>query len=70
MARSCPGDQDTTVQPRFDYPRDHGQDAWAHAAEPKELVWVKGAGRVDLCDGVDLIRFDRLTAVFEEHLVA
>ncbi|WFU10316.1 hypothetical protein QA646_05515 [Rhizobium sp. CB3090] len=28
---------------------------YKRAAEPKELVWVKGAGRVDLCDRMELI---------------
>lgn len=40
------------------------------AAEPKELVWVRGAGHVDLYDRVDLIPFDKLTSFFHQHLAA
>lgn len=45
-------------------------DAYARAAEPKELVWVPGAGHVDLYDRVTLIPFDRLTSFFVRHLAA
>ncbi|MGQ3292144.1 MAG: alpha/beta hydrolase, partial [Shinella sp.] len=50
--------------------REFSEDAYKRAAEPKELVWVKGAGHVDLYDRVDLIPFDRLTAFFDQHLEA
>ncbi|MBB3747017.1 hypothetical protein FHX10_006570 [Rhizobium sp. BK591] len=50
--------------------KEFSEDAYARAAEPKELVWVKGAGHVDLYDRVNLIPFDRLTAFFQQHLVA
>ena len=45
-------------------------DAYERAAEPKTLVWVRGAGHVDLYDRVDLIPFDKLTAFFGQHLKA
>lgn len=39
-------------------------DAYARAAEPKELVEVPGAGHVDLYDREDLIPFDKLLSFF------
>ena len=48
--------------------KEFSQDAYNRAAEPKELVWIKGAGHVDLYDRVDLIPFDRLTRFFDQHL--
>jgi fermentation-respiration switch protein FrsA (DUF1100 family) len=45
-------------------------DAYARAAEPKELVRVPGAGHVDLYDRVTLIPFDKLTSFFVRHLAA
>ncbi|CAN7697853.1 alpha/beta hydrolase [Neorhizobium sp. LjRoot104] len=48
--------------------KEFSQDAFNRAAEPKELVWVKGAGHVDLYDRVDLIPFDRLKGFFAQHL--
>lgn len=50
--------------------REFSQNAYDRAAEPKELVWIPGAGHVDLYDRVDLIPFDRLTSFFGQHLVA
>jgi uncharacterized protein len=50
------------------HPREFSEDAYRLAAEPKELVWVKGAGHVDLYDRVDLIPFDKLEAFFDQHL--
>lgn len=47
-----------------------GVAAYNRAAEPKELVWVPGAGHVDLYDRVDLIPFDKLTSFFSQHLSA
>ncbi len=38
------------------------------AGEPKELLWVEGAGHVDLYDRVDLIPFDKLTSFFKNSL--
>jgi fermentation-respiration switch protein FrsA (DUF1100 family) len=48
--------------------REFSEDAYKRAAEPKELVWVKGAGHVDLYDRVDLIPFDKLQSFFNQHL--
>jgi hypothetical protein len=48
--------------------REFSEDAYARAAEPKELVWVPGAGHVDLYDRVNLIPFDKLTTFFTKHL--
>ncbi|KAF7596885.1 hypothetical protein BBP40_011930 [Aspergillus hancockii] len=48
--------------------REFSEDAYARAAEPKELVWVAGAGHVDLYDRVELIPFDRLTQFFQTNL--
>ncbi|MGN7735394.1 alpha/beta hydrolase [Ensifer sp. 22564] len=44
--------------------REFSDDAYKRAAEPKELVWVKGAGHVDLYDRVDLIPFDKAEGLF------
>ncbi|XPS75902.1 hypothetical protein M3J09_007966 [Ascochyta lentis] len=48
--------------------REFSDDAYARAAEPKELLWVPGAGHVDLYDRVGLIPFDRLTEFFQVNL--
>ncbi len=48
--------------------REFSEDAYQRAAEPKELVWVRGAGHVDLYDRVDLIPWGKLTSFFERHL--
>jgi fermentation-respiration switch protein FrsA (DUF1100 family) len=48
--------------------REFSEDAYARAAEPKELVIVPGAGHVDLYDRVNLIPFDKLTRFFREGL--
>jgi fermentation-respiration switch protein FrsA (DUF1100 family) len=50
--------------------KEFSEDAYKRAAEPKELVWVKGAGHVDLYDRVDLIPFDKLRSFFDQHLAA
>ena len=50
--------------------REFSEDAYARAAEPKELVWVPGAGHVDLYDRVDLIPFAKLTSFFKQNLAA
>lgn len=50
--------------------REFSEDAYAKAAEPKELVWVAGAGHVDLYDRVGLIPWDRLDGFFRQHLAA
>ncbi|MES5047826.1 alpha/beta hydrolase [Rhizobium nepotum] len=48
--------------------KEFSEDAYNRASEPKELVWVKGAGHVDLYDRVDLIPFDKLKNFFDQHL--
>ena len=48
--------------------REFSEDAYKRAAEPKELVWVRGAGHVDLYDRVDLIPFGKLTSFVNQHL--
>ncbi|MEN4919167.1 alpha/beta hydrolase [Achromobacter spanius] len=48
--------------------REFSEDAYARATEPKELVWVPGAGHVDLYDRVGLIPWDKLDAFFQKHL--
>ncbi len=50
--------------------REFSEEAYKRAAEPKELVWVKGAGHVDLYDRVDLIPWNKLQTFFEQHLSA
>ncbi|MDX6806927.1 alpha/beta hydrolase [Terrihabitans rhizophilus] len=44
------------------------EDAYALAAEPKELVIVPGAGHVDLYDRTNLIPFGKLTDFFRGNL--
>jgi fermentation-respiration switch protein FrsA (DUF1100 family) len=48
--------------------REFSEDAYRLAAEPKELLWVSGAGHVDLYDRVELIPFDRLASFFQGNL--
>jgi fermentation-respiration switch protein FrsA (DUF1100 family) len=48
--------------------KEFSQDAFERAAEPKEIVWVPGAGHVDLYDNVDLIPFEKLGSFFRNHL--
>lgn len=48
--------------------REFSEDAYRRAAEPKELVWVPGAGHVDLYDRVSLIPWDKLTEFFQKNL--
>jgi fermentation-respiration switch protein FrsA (DUF1100 family) len=50
--------------------REFSEDAYERAAEPKELVWISGAGHVDLYDRVDLIPWDKLESFFNQHLAA
>ena len=50
--------------------REFSEDAYKRAAQPKELVWIPGAGHVDLYDRVDLIPFDKLQSFFDRHLAA
>lgn len=44
------------------------ETAYAAAAQPKELLIVKGASHVDLYDRVDVIPFDKLTEFFRANL--
>jgi fermentation-respiration switch protein FrsA (DUF1100 family) len=44
------------------------ETAYKAAAEPKELVIIKGASHVDLYDQLDVIPFDRFTDFFRKHL--
>lgn len=46
------------------------ETAYAAAAEPKELMIIKGANHVDLYDQMDLIPFDKMTSFFRQHLTA
>lgn len=46
------------------------ETSYAAAAQPKELLIVKGASHVDLYDRIDKIPFDKMTAFFEQYLVA
>lgn len=48
--------------------KEFSEDAYRRAAGPKELLWVPGAGHVDLYDRVPLIPWDRLAAFFTQHL--
>lgn len=50
--------------------REFSEDAYKRAAEPKELVWVRGAGHVDLYDRVDLIPWEKLKSFFDQQLAA
>ena len=44
------------------------EDAYAKAAEPKELYIVPNAGHVDLYDRTEVIPFDKLTEFFGKYL--
>jgi fermentation-respiration switch protein FrsA (DUF1100 family) len=46
------------------------EDAFAAAAEPKELVVVPGARHIDLYDRTDMIPFDRIETFFATNLKA
>ena len=48
--------------------KEFSEDAYQRAAEPKELLWVKGANHVDLYDRINLIPFDKLASFFTQHL--
>ena len=50
--------------------REFSEDAYKRAAQPKELVWIPGAGHVDLYDRVDLIPWDKLQSFFDQYLTA
>lgn len=44
------------------------EDAYAAAAESKELMIIEDADHVDLYDQTDVIPFDRLASFFDRHL--
>jgi fermentation-respiration switch protein FrsA (DUF1100 family) len=44
------------------------ETAFAAAAEPKELMIIKGATHIDLYDRVDVIPFDKMTQFFNQYL--
>ncbi len=46
------------------------ETAYAAAAEPKELMIIKGANHVDLYDQMDVIPFDNISRFFRQHLNA
>ena len=48
--------------------KEFSEDAYKRAAEPKELLYIKGAGHVDLYDRVDLIPWDKLKDFFANAL--
>lgn len=48
--------------------RCYTETAYNRAAEPKELVWVKGANRTDLYDRVGLIPWVKLSEFFSKNL--
>ncbi len=50
--------------------REFSEDAYARAADPKELFRVRGANHVDLYDHVDLIPWAKLQSFFTQHLSA
>ncbi|TDZ51526.1 Uncharacterized protein CTRI78_v007643 [Colletotrichum trifolii] len=50
--------------------REFSVDAYERAAEPKELVWIPGAGHVDLYDRTELIPFAKFTDFFKTSLVS
>ncbi|THV48006.1 hypothetical protein BGAL_0274g00100 [Botrytis galanthina] len=50
--------------------REFSEDAYSRAGSPKELVWIPGAGHVDLYDRVELIPFAKLTQFFQQNLAA
>jgi len=48
--------------------RSYTDDAYKLAAEPKELVIIKGANRVDLYDRTEIIPWAKLTSFFNQYL--
>jgi uncharacterized protein len=48
--------------------REFSEEAYRLAGQPKKLLWVKGAGHVDLYDRTDLIPFAELGAFFKNSL--
>lgn len=48
--------------------RTYTDTAYKMAAQPKELVEIKGANRIDLYDRTELIPWDKLVSFFNTHL--
>ena len=48
--------------------REFSEDAYAKAAEPKELLIIPNAGHVDLYDRTSLIPFEHLAKFFTQNL--
>lgn len=48
--------------------RGYTENAYKLAAEPKELVIIKGANRIDLYDRTEIIPWAKLTAFFNQYL--
>lgn len=48
--------------------KEFSEDAYKHAAEPKELYYVPNVGHVDLYDKLELIPFDKLETFFKKYL--
>ena len=48
--------------------KEFSEDAYKRAAEPKELVYVEGAGHVDLYDRVGMIPWGKLHTFFKNNL--
>ncbi|GAQ40693.1 hypothetical protein AtubIFM55763_007478 [Aspergillus tubingensis] len=48
--------------------REFSENAYRGASEPKELLWVPGAGHVDLYDRVELIPWERIEGFFGRNL--
>lgn len=49
--------------------RGYTETAYKIAAEPKELVIIKGANRIDLYDRTAIIPWDKLNSFFDQHLI-
>jgi len=48
--------------------REFSEDAYAKAAEPKELYLIPNTGHVDLYDRTDVIPFAKLVEFFGKYL--
>lgn len=48
--------------------RSYTETAYQRAGQPKELVVVKGANRIDLYDRTEMIPWDKFTQFFNQHL--
>ena len=48
--------------------RSYTEDAYKLASQPKELVVIKNANRVDLYDRTEIIPWDKLTSFFKTNL--